>query len=345
MTALMIVLFSTPVIAQELKLEDAILKAQSRNKQLKMQKRQIDYAEADVEDTYYNYLNGSDYLFDIVSTNYSQAQVTKDYEIKREAVLKEQIAYDVENKFDTILELEETYQVAKKNLYIQEEKAKHELKKHELGLASKNSVELEKIALETLRKEVQALEQSIDAEYRKLNDTIGGKEDRYDLIKENIFTPLEMKRSLQGQISYSINSDPKIWKDEEIAKLQERLLIVNTENGAPTYAEYQKRKIGYEQGMNAVTLSKENKEQNVKDRYEKLLQLEVQYEKALLSLKEIQKKAEVIKKQYELGMTTSLVVEEIELALMQLESQINSITRQHNQLRTLFEKPYLDLGM
>ncbi len=73
-----------------------------------------------------------------------------------------------------------------------------------------------------------------------------------------------------------------------------------------------------------------------------IYQKEMEYKR---QLEETEQQLKAIKKQYELGMTTDLVVEEIELALMQLEGQINSITRQHNQLKTLFEKPYLDTGM
>ncbi|HHX61804.1 MAG TPA: hypothetical protein GX707_14040, partial [Epulopiscium sp.] len=39
---------------KELKLEDAILKAQQRNKRLRMQQSKISYAEVDSEDAYYN---------------------------------------------------------------------------------------------------------------------------------------------------------------------------------------------------------------------------------------------------------------------------------------------------
>ena len=326
---------------KQLKVEDAILKAQQRNKRLRMQQKEIDYAGADKEDAYYNYQNSWDIGFEAASATYSQTIINQDYETKYEEVIKEQIAYDIEGQFDSLLELEEKYKLAQKGLHIQQQKLNHAIKKEQLGLASKNDLAAAKALLGTQKKEIDSLIQSIDAGYRKLNDAIGGKDERYNLIKENIYQPLDMKRSLQGQVSYAIDSDLEIWKQEESAKNQKILLTANTINGAPTYAEYQKRKIGYEQGLSNVSLSKEAKEKQVKEIYENIMALEIQYDRMLIEKEEMQRKYNIIEKQFELGMVTSLALEETEQGLVQINAQINTIIRQHNQLKVLFDKSYL----
>lgn len=333
---------------KELKIEDAILKAQQRNKRLRMQQSNIAYAEVDSEDAYYNYQNSWDIGFENASAGYSQARINQDYEIKYEETIKEQIAYDIEGQFDNLLELEEKYELAQKGLNIQQQKVNHAVKKEQLGLGSKHDVETVKALLATQKKEIDSLLQSIDAGYRKLNDAIGGKDERYDLIKENIYEPLDMKRSLQGQVSYAIDSDLGIWKQEESAKNQKITLTAPVFDAfgsrAPTYAEYQKRKIGYEQGLSNVSLSKEGKEKQVKEIYENILALEIQYDRMLIEKEEMQRKYNIVAKQFELGMVTGLVLEETEQGISQIDTQINTIVRQHNQLKILFDKSYLAAG-
>lgn len=326
---------------KELKLEDAIEQAQRRSRQLRLQQTKIDYAKVDSEEAYYDYRNGDDYSFEIATTNYSQKKLNEEYETKLEPVIKEQIAFDIETQFDSILELEEKYNLSLNALKVQEQKTNHAIKKLELGLGSESVAKAEKANLEMQKKELEVLKQSIDGGYRKLNDTIGGKETRYNLIKETIYTPLNMNRSLQGHISHSISTDLTLWLQEESAKLQEGIIVANTINGAPTYTEYQKRKLSYAEGMSSASISKENREKLLKDRYDQIIQLEKQYEKELLNLEEARRKYEIVKKQYELEMTTSLALDEAKVGVMQLEVQINSIIRQHNKLKQLFQKSYL----
>ena len=353
-TSMMMVLFSLTLVGapnvfasepaneiKELKIEEAITKAQQRNKRLRMQQQSIEYAEVSSEDAYYNYQNSWDMGFEAASASYSQAQINEKYEVKYEETIKEQIAYDIEGQFDTILELEEQYKLAQSGLKIQQEKINQAVKKEQLGLGSKNAVITEKAVLQTQNKEIDSLMQSIDAGYRKLNDAIGGKDERYVLTKENSYEPFEMKRSLQGHISYSIDSDLALWKQEESAKAQEILLYASTLNGAPTYTEFQKRKISYEQGLTNVSLSKEAKEKQVKEIYENILSLEIQYDRLLLEKDEMQRKYDVMEKQFELGLIVSLPLEELAQAIGKIDVQISSMTRQHNQLKVLFEKSYL----
>lgn len=327
---------------KELKIEEAITKAQQRNRRLRMQQQNIEYAEVDSEDAYYNYQNSWDIGFEKASVGYSQARVNEEYEIKYEETIREQIAYDIEGQFDAIIELEQQYELAQDGLKIQQKKISQAIKKEQLGLGSKNTVATERAILETQNKEMDSLVQSIDAGYRKLNDTIGGKDERYVLVKENIYTPFEMKKSLQGYVSHSIDSDLALWKQEESAKAQRVMLTAPGNDGwAPTYTEYQKRKISYEQGLSNVSLSKEAKEKQVKEIYENILALEIQHDRLLLEKDEMQRKYEIMEKQFQLGLTVALPLEEMRQGLDKIEVQMNSITRQHNQLKVLFEKSYL----
>lgn len=335
-----------PAEIEELKIEDAIIKAQKRNKRLRMQQVNIEYAKVDSEDAYYDYQNAWDMGYEMANMQYSQARINKEYEIKYEDTIKEQIAYDIEGQFDNILELEEKYALGQKALEIQEAKVRHSIKREQLGLGSKNNIYTSKAELNAQKEEMKSINQSLDASYRKLNDAIGGdKETRYKLIKENIYTPLDMKRSLEGQISHAINSDIALWMQEESVKTQELIFTAPGKDGwAPSYGEYMKRKLGYEQGLHNISLSKEGKEKQVKEIYENILALEIQYERLLIEKEEVERKYGIVAKQLELGMTTSLVLEEVRQGIRQIETQENSIIRQHNQLKVLFEKSYLAMG-
>lgn len=330
---------------QELTIEDAIIQAQKRNKTLKTQKTNIEIAKVNTEaakDYYYN--SAWEVGYEEASANYSKAIVNKEYQVKNEDVMAEQIGFDIENRFDDILELEEKHELLSKNLLIQKQKVAHAMKKEELGLGSNVATKAEEIKLELQNKEKESLIQAIDIEYRKLNDAIGAEEERYNLIKENSYEPLEMERSLQGQISHAINSDLGIWLLEELAKTQKGTFTAPNPGplgGAPTYTLYQQRKLSYEKDLNDIALNKEGKEEQIKQLYENIQALEIQHDKIIIDLEEAQRQYGIMKKRYELGMITALNLEEVELAVLQNELQLSSTIRQHNQLKIMFEKSYL----
>lgn len=335
-----------PVIAedgvQELTIEEAISKAQRRDKKLRMQKTNIELAKVNKDGAKQYYDSAPSYGFEEASSAYSKAIANTEYEEKNEVIISEQVAFDIETRFDDILELEEKYHLACENFKIQEQKLNHATKKEALGLGSKVATKAEKTKLETQKKDIESLQQAIDAGYRKLNDAIGGKEERYHLIKENSYEPLDMKRSLEGQVSVAVNADIGLWLQEEIAEAGKVAFAAPGPDGyAPTYTLYMQRKLGYEKDMNNIALNKEGKQEQVKQIYENIQALEIQHDKILLDIEEAKRQYGIMEKRYELGMIIALNLEELDLAIMQSQVQLSSTIRQHNQLKVMFEKSYL----
>lgn len=330
---------------QELKIEDAIIKAQNRNKKLRMQGTNIEIAKVNKDAAKENYYNSWDMGFEQASSAYSKATANAEYEEKNETIIAEQVAFDVEAQFDDIIELEEKYQLASRNVDIQKQKVSHAVKKEQLGLGSKAATQAEKTKLETQNKDIESLIQAIETEYRKLNDAIGGKEERYMLVKDNSYEPLDMKRSLQGQVSYAIIKDIGLWLQEEVAQAEEVAFIAPGPDGyAPTYTLYQQRKLGFQKATNDLSLSKEAKEEQVKQIYENIQALQIQHDKILIDIVESQRQYGIMKKRYELGMVTAMNLQELEIGILQNQVQLSSTIRQHNQLKILFEKSYLGVS-
>lgn len=328
---------------KELTIEDAIIQAQKRSKKLRAQKTTIELADVNTEaakDYYYN--QAWNFGYEQASAEYSKARTNKEYEQKNETLIAEQIAFDMESLFDDILELEEKQALLFENLTVQKQKASHAAKKEALGLGSAVARKTEQTKIEMQNKELESLTQALNAEYRKLNDAIGGEEERYNLIKENTYEPLDMKRSLQGHISYSVDSDLDIWLLEEITEADKIAFAGPGPDGyAPTYTLYQQRKLNYQEAINKIALSKEGKEEQVKQIYENIIALEIQHDKILIDLEEAQRQYRIMEKRYELGMITGLNLQEAQLGILQNQVQLSSIVRQHNQLKILFEKSYL----
>ncbi len=344
--ALLIIVFSFSMVyandLQELKVEDAIITAQKRNNRLRMQGTNIVSADVDKDSAKEHYYNSGNIGFEQASANYSKATASAEYERKNETIIAEQVAFDIEANFDEILELEEKHELALESLRVQQEKLNHAATRQQLGLGSETATKAEKIKMEIQNKEITGIVQAIDAGYRKLNDAIGGKEERYKLIKENIYEPLDMKRSLQGQVSYSINKDIGIWLQEKVSDADKVAFIApGPDGGAPTYTLYQQRKLNYAQAQNNITLSKEVKEQQIKQIYENIQALEIQHDRVLVDLEDVQRQKNIMQKRYDLGMIPYINLQEIELAILQNEVQLNSIIRQHNQLKVIFDKSYL----
>lgn len=326
-----------------LTLEEATERAKKRSKQLKLQEKNVEFAKKDLEDAYYGYKNTSEYAYEHANFNYAVKRAEKDYAKKVEPLWEEKIIYEIEAQFDAIIDAEEKYQLSQKQLKVQEQKNRNIVRKEQLGLTSKADIKADNASLDTHKQEIRNLSQTITAEYRKLNDKIGGKDQRYHLVKENIYAPVDQKRSLEGYISYAIDMNPNIWLQGEVAKLQEGIIGANAMDGsgAPTYTAYEKSKIQYDQGLISVSAIKETAEQGLRDLYQGILELEVQYEKALIGLDEIKRQSSILEKQYELGFIPLLTLEEARVGVIQTETQINSLIRQHNKLKTQFEKSYI----
>ena len=329
---------------KDLTLGNAIIQAQKADKKLKAQKTNIELAKANAEaakDYYYN--QAWEVGYEQASANYEKAMANKEYQIKNESLMEEQIGFDIANRFDDILELEENHKLLLETIKIQKQKITHAIRREFLGLGSKIQVQAEEAKLALQNKELASLVQAINTEYRKLNDAIDGEEERYKLIKDNTYEPLDMEKSLDGQISHAINSDLGLWLQEEIAKTAERTFTAPERpgSGAPTYALYQQRKLGFEQSMNDISLNKESKKEQIKQIYENIQALEIQYDKTLMDLAENQRQYRIMEQRYALGMITPIVLDELQLAILQNEMKLSSTIRQHNQLKVLFEKSYL----
>lgn len=327
---------------KELRVEDAIITAQKRSNKLHRQGTSIELAKVNKEAAKENYYNAWDMGYEQASASYSKAIAQETYETKNEEIMAEQVGYAIETQFDEILDLEEKYQVAYANLNLQKQKLNHAIKKEDLGIGSTAATKAEKTKLAGQNKDIESLLQTIDAAYRKLNEAIGGKDERYILVKENSYAPLDMKRSLQGQVSYAINNDIDLWLLEEVAKADKVAFIApGLDGGAPTYTVYQQRKLNNAQAENTVSLTKEGKEEQIKKIYENIQALEIQHDKIVIDLEEAQRQYNIMKKRYDLGMITLINLEELELGIIQNQAQLSSTIRTHNQLKMVFEKSYL----
>lgn len=327
----------------ELTIEDAIEKAQRKDDRLKTHKIDLELAQANEKIARQQYLGVEwSYRPDEVSAAYTKATANRRYQIKNEVVIKDQIAYEIENQFDAILELEEQSELAASRAKVQKEKTNQVIRKEKLGLASTIEVEAEKATLEIGKQEIKTLAQSLDIEYRKLNDAIGGSEQRYNLIKGNTYEPLDMIGSLEGRVSHAIDSDLGLWLQEQVTDADKTTFLAPGADGyAPTYELYQQRKVAYQKALNDVSLNKEGKKEQVKQIYENILMLELQHDKIVMEIEESKREYDIMKKRYELGMVTSLNLDQLELATLQKKIQLTSIIRQHNQLKEIFDKSYL----
>ena len=86
---------------------------------------------------------------------------------------------------------------------------------------------------------------------------------------------------------------------------------------------------------------KEDLETSIRSLYNQMQQLQDQYVLLEVNLAKAGKALEVVNVRYELGMAIPLDLQQAELAVAQIEQQMQIILISYEQLKILFEKPWL----
>ena len=245
----------------------------------------------------------------------------------------------VKSYFTSIVNNQDTLELLKKNAEIQQKLYVQGQTKHRLGMLSKYNLEQLKIAVDQARNNVALLQASLDQEYTKFNQLIGGNHaDRYELVYDMTFEPYTMHQTMDQYVNDKIKNKDLAIKGQELA-VENAKFNMNylSESDAGTNAD--QREFNYDSAKRSLKTAKQNKETLLRNTYLQIQQLETQYASAQADVTKAAANYRVAQVNYRAGNVTKTVVEQAEMGLISAENALKELVYSHDMLIFMFENP------
>jgi outer membrane protein TolC len=183
------------------------------------------------------------------------------------------------------------------------------------------------------------LEKQLEEAFLGLNELLGlEKEERPNLKGEFLPDWLE-DVNLERHLTRVLNGNPLLWLQEQKIRMAEYGLALYTYNvGAEPYKV---KEIDVLKEKNNLAAMKEDLETTILSLYNQLQQLENQYALLEVNLAKAQKALDAVTVRYAQGMAVAIDVQQAELVVAQLEHQLRNILIAYEQMKILFQKPWL----
>ncbi|QGG47192.1 stalk domain-containing protein [Heliorestis convoluta] len=269
-----------------------------------------------------------------------QTEIALEMTKKEEEVTREAIALEVRASFDAIHNLQEQLDLLQQSVAYTKASIEQMRLQARHGLVSEHQLAENVRKYEQALKQIEVLRKSLDNEYLKLDKILGINNSKdYALSYQVTFEPLEPVADLDMHIYRLAQTDPYIWlQQKQIERLEMNLRLYTYTGRDDPYAV---RQIDLQKARNDLAELKLKLAEAMKSRYNQIRQLESNYAIAESKQKQAQQDHNLLRLNYNLGLTTQLTVEGAELALVESEKELEKIKRQHSQLKIIFEKPYL----
>ncbi|AOY75525.1 TolC family protein [Clostridium formicaceticum] len=258
---------------------------------------------------------------------------------RQEETLQEMLSFKVRTEYDNIVKKTKEIQLQGEIISNTEKQLKQLNKKSQLGTAStyEYQVQLNKYNEELQKK--RTLEKELEDTYLKLNATMGvDKDERYDVVLDREIEWME-EVDLNTHIRRMQSQHPSVWNQEQQIRMNQldvELHIFNV-GGTP----YEAKQAETRKSQIELASLKDNIQQSINNTYNQMQQLESQYKMMEVMLEKAEKDLNIVQLRYDVGMAVALDVEMAELAVTSIKNQMETILISYEQLRMIFEKPWL----
>lgn len=271
--------------------------------------------------------------------NFVQADIAWQMARKQVGILEEGIAFQVKNAYDEVLKKEAELTLADQALDYAAKKLRQSEIKVECGMESFFSFRMAGDDYNEEKQKIKTLEKQLEKAYLDFNALLSLEQDeRLELQGE--FSPDWLADvNLERHLLHVFQENPLLWLQEQKIKTAEQGLDLYTYNvGAPPYKV---REIDVIKEKTNLAAMKDDLETTVLSLYNQLQQLESQYALLEVNLTKAQSALNLQTVRCNLGMGVAIDLQQAELTVAQLNHQLQNILMAYDQLKLLFEKPWL----
>ncbi len=271
------------------------------------------------------------YLSNIYSldASYRISKITED-------VTKIGIQAAVKNSFTTILLNQSKLDLLQKNYNLQKQLLAQANVKNQVGVMSNKDLEDLNRQTQQMAEQIKQLQMNIDNAYIALNDLIGtNPEDRYEIVNEVEYTPLEMTMSLEMYINRKLSTDQSLQMQQigvENAEFAAKTISLGT-----TGSQYRTTELEATNAARDYKNAKEDKEKSIREAYIQLQQLESVRKNLQTDLEKAKSDLEKAEVNFKVGNITKLTLDQATLALESIENSFLENTLNHDLLMFTFD--------
>ena len=264
-----------------------------------------------------------------LDASYRISEITED-------VTKIGIRAAVKNSFSTITLNQSKLELLKKNYDLQRQLLAQATLKNQVGMMSKKDLQDLDRQTQQMAEQIRQLQMSIDNAYIALNDLIGvAPEDRYEIINDVEYTPLEMNMSIDMYVSRKLSTDQSLQTQQiavENAEFSAKTISLGT-----TGSEHRTSELEATNTARDYKNAKESKEKSIREAYIQLQQLESMRKNLLTDLEKAKSDLEKVTVNYNVGNVTEITLKQAGLAVDSIENSLLENTLNHDLLMFTFD--------
>lgn len=344
-----VVLLAAPALAKEpatpeLTLQQAVEMAKAQSETIKNDLLKIERGELVADSAQLKMLFAPTSPTTAIAKSYFLAYKTSDINL---GMSQRSYAADLDSLFMQTLQSYNNILKGLEAVEVAEAQMKNAEWNHRVAVVSKRVGILDNLgmvqaesALAAARAGLDQAKKSLEDAYQKFNVSVGlWPEDRPVLVDEPVFEKFAVI-NLESEVERAVSKSPTVWlmqKQVDLANINRRLYTLA---GSSSTDPYQTRKIDVEIAELSAAQTEEQLRTMVRGIYYTALQLEVQYDSALESVKAAEENLRVTRIKYEVGMVTNGEVLKAEAALKTAQQSLLTIKTQHQALSLAFSKPW-----
>ncbi len=253
-----------------------------------------------------------------------------------EEVTKIGIEAAVKNSFSAIELNKSKLELLQKNYAVQKQLLTQGTLKNDVGLMSDKDLEDLKRQTEQMAEQIKQLEMNIDNAYIALNDLIGlGAEDRYEIVNNVEYAPLEMNMSIDTYVSRKLSTDQSLQMQQ--ISVENAEFSSKTVSDSSTGTEHRTAELEAANTARDYKTAKEEKEKSIREAYIQIQQMESARKNLETDLAKAESDYEKAQVNYQVGNITQLALDQAELALDNVQNSLLENTLNHDLLLFTFD--------
>lgn len=271
--------------------------------------------------------------------NRKKVEIQNSMAKKQRQTIEDMISYKVRTEFDNIVKKLKEIELQKKMVEHSEKELIMLSTKEMIGSGSDYDYKVQRDKVLEEKQKIETLEKELNEAYSKLNSTMGIKEsERYSVNLKTEFEPME-ERDVEKYAKTIIGRHPSIWNQEQQIRMNELEVELYQFNIGDT--PYEAKEIEVTKSQIDLASLKDSIQESIYEIHHKMKQLESQYKTLEVMREKSVKDARMARLMYDVGMGIELDAQKAELALLALDNKMDEIAIGYEQLRILFEKPWI----
>ncbi|MCL6576975.1 TolC family protein [Kyrpidia sp.] len=287
---------------------------------------------------------GGDTTTTQIYAGYTQASIAHQMSFRAYTMAQDVVTYAVKQAYNGILQAEAQQQAAEAALKNAQVQANIATVGHQYGTVSDIQWQQAMQGLQAAKAGLEAANKAVTDAYQRLNSLTGLPTDaKYQVVDQPQVDDLK-NVDPEAQVARVTSDSPAIWQAEQQVNLAKLQLDLYTFNDKMNPDPYEAKQIDVQKAANTVQDLQDQLSRAVRSAYNGLLELRDQYQSLQSQLAAAEQSLKLAQIQYQYGAGIQADVVAAQAKVDQLKQQLANTAAQFDNLKMVFEKPWVAGG-